>query len=233
MFGEDASFMVMPSPKITNGTGKGWKAGSSSVSEIIELIKEYFLKKGYKVLNSYEMVSNVKPSIAFTDGKSTTFIKIFSKEELSDRNSLLDATLQTSKLLGKANRVYLALPKIYSTILDARIVQKHGLGLLVCSEKKIVEAIPAKFFESDIPDLKKLIKEIEDLKDLRRRVLELEQSVRLLTDEISRLKSVGIKVRELKPPSIEVPVPQELPSFFKDNPWLDILTRRGQERASA
>jgi len=203
------------------------------VSEIKERIKEYFLTKGYRVLNSYDAVSDVKPSIAFTDGKTTTLVKVLSKQELSDRNSLLNAALQASKLLGKADKVYLALPKIYSTILDGKIMQKHGLGLLVYNERKVVEAVPAKFFESNIPDLKKLIKEIEDLKDLRNRVLELEQRVKLLVDEISRLKTVKTKVTEPKPPPVEVSAPQELPSFLKDNPWLDILTRRGQERASA
>ena len=211
------------------------------MSEIIDQIKEYFVRRGNRILSVDEASADLKPNIAFTDGESTIYVKVFSKEELSDRNSLLDAVLQSLRLVGKANRVYLALPRIYSTILDGRILQRHGLGLLICGGKGVMEAIPAKQHEINVheelssDEMRVILKGLHELRDLKRRVLELEETVRVLSEEISRLKSMRVRVRaeEIKPPPVSVSIPQELPSFFKDNPWLEILTRRGQERASA
>ena len=211
------------------------------MSEIIDQIREYFVRRGYKILSVDEVGSDVKPSLAFTDEESIIYVKVFSEEELSDRNSLLDAVLQSSRLIGKANMVYLALPRIYSTILDGRILQRHGLGLLICGGRSVTEAIPARRHEIGVHEglgsneMKMIHKGLHELRDLKRRVSELEETVRMLSEEISRLKSMRVKVRaeEMKPPPVSVTIPQELPSFFKDNPWLEILTRRGQERASA
>jgi len=211
------------------------------VSEIINQIKEYFVRRGYRILSVDEVSSDVKPSLAFTDGESTIYVKVFSEEELSDRNSLLDAVLQSLRLIEKANRVYLALPKIYSTILDGRILQRHGLGLLICGGSGVTEAIPARQHEISVheglrsDEMKMILDGLHELRDLKRRVSELEETVKMLSEEISRLKSMRVRVRaeEMKSPPVSVKIPQELPSFFKDNPWLEILTRRGQERASA
>lgn len=200
------------------------------MNKVGEQIKEYFLSKGHRILSSSEFSNSVEgQNLAFSDGESVIFVRILSEEELADRNSLLNAALQSLSFVGKANKVYLALPKIYATILDSEVIQNRGLGLLVFDERKVAEVILPKFFELQAPITKKLMEEIEDLKGLKNRVLDLERTVRSLTRELSRLKSTEVKIKELKLPAIEVPISTGLPSFFKDNPWVEILTRRGRE----
>jgi predicted nuclease with TOPRIM domain len=67
----------------------------------------------------------------------------------------------------------------------------------------------------------------EEIKRLRNRCSLLEQTVQTLASEITQLKSIRpdqlAKVENIKT------VHDDLPSFLKDNPWVDVLSKRGKE----
>ena len=44
------------------------------------------------------------------------------------------------------------------------------------------------------------------------------------------IAEVGVKEAKEAVTYPEVPEASELPSFFQDNPWLEILSKRGKER---
>jgi len=122
--------------------------------------------------------------------------------------------------------VYLALPKIYASTIDGAIIQGQGVGLIVYDEKTIEEVIAPKFFQHQAS--KSQENHAEEIEQLRSHLTQLEQTVQILKCEISQLKSIRPIEETTKTQKTES-VPESLPSFFRDNAWLDILSKRGKE----
>jgi hypothetical protein len=197
-----------------------------------ESLQTFFSSRGNRLvpLKGIPIEGN-KPGLAFTDGANTTYLRILEKPNLQNRNGLLEAALDSVSYTSVANKVYLALPKVYATVVDAAILRDKGLGLVVYDARAVEEVLPAQFFDHKQAE----VKTDADIEQLRKRISALERTVDMLNNELSRIKSI----RPLQPgsnsiqpgnlPSIESPNPDGLPSFFRDNPWVDILTKRGKE----
>jgi len=88
--------------------------------------------------------------------------------------------------------------------------------------------------EQEISALRPLLREVSSLRALGRQVRELSSRVEALS---RRLASLPLETRRHAPPEearVAPASPQQagvegLPSFFKDNPWLEILSKRGEE----
>jgi len=110
-----------------------------------EKLKSYLVSKGMQPLpinGSFEG----RPNLSFQDGNgSRIFVKIASRDELEDRNAILSLVLRSVSFRQTANKVYLALPKIYASIVDGAIIQGEGLGLITYDEKTIEEVIAPKY----------------------------------------------------------------------------------------
>jgi len=197
-------------------------------------LKDYFLSMEYELLPNGKLppIPDEKPDLALRNDESIVFMKILTEKEFSDRNSLLKVVLQCSSLLGKANRVYVAMPKIYASTIEGELLHNHGLGLIVYDERRIEESIQPRFFRVE-PTSKSFKPELQELKN---RLRILETTIESLTNEVARLRSIRAQPEKIKPlsPGVipnpsDVQAPQELPSFIKDNPWVEILSRRGSE----
>lgn len=198
-----------------------------------ERLAEFFALKGQRPIAQDTMLAGAedKPDLAFTDGRTTTYLKVFEKNGLEERNSLLQVALSAMSYLQVANRVYLVLPKVHAAIMDAAILRERGLGLIVYDSKEVEEVLPASLFEHDA----KNANPSADLERLKSRISALERTVETLASELSRVKSTKLEQLEARRTYPEVPAsigpqkPQPLPSFLQDNPWLDILSKRGRE----
>ncbi len=198
-----------------------------------ERLAEFFASKGQRPIAQDTMLAGAeeKPDLGFTDGRTTTYLKIFEKDDLGERNSLLQVALSAMSYLQVANRAYLVLPKVHAAIMDAAILRERGLGLIVYDSKEVEEVLPASLFEHDA----KNAKPSADLERLKSRISALERTVETLASELSRVKSTKLEQLEARRTYPEVPAsigpqkPQPLPSFLQDNPWLDILSKRGRE----
>jgi len=196
-------------------------------------LAEFFASRGQRPIPQDTMLAGAeeKPDLAFTDGRTTTYLKVFEKDDLEERNSLLQVALNAMSYLQVANRAYLVLPKVHAAIMDAAILRERGLGLIVYDSKGVEEVLPASLFEHDA----KSAKPSADLERMKSRISALERTVETLASELSRIKSTKLEQPEARrtypeiPASIEPQKPQPLPSFLQDNPWLDILSKRGRE----
>jgi len=197
------------------------------------LLTEFFASKGQRPISRDTMPvrEEEKPDLAFTDGRTTTYLKVFDKDDLQNRNTLLQAALSSVSYIPVANRVYLALPKVQAAILDAAILRERGLGLVVYDSKGVEEVLPASLFEHETTSTKTNV----DLERLTSRISALERTVETLVSELSKIKSLRLEQLEVKrtrpesPTAFEPQKPERLPSFLQDNPWLDILSKRGRE----
>jgi len=201
--------------------------------DIVARLTEFFASRGQRSIpeDTISTGTEEKPDLAVTDGKATTYLKVFRRDDLQERNTLLQVALRALSYTAVANRVYLVLPKVQAAVLDAVVLREKGLGLIVYNSKAIEEVLSARLFEHDSVGARPSA----DLERLRSRISALEQTVEALVSELSRIKSAKLEQLEVKGKRPETPAiagpqrPQPLPSFLQDNPWLDILSKRGRE----
>jgi hypothetical protein len=206
-------------------------AGALAANRMKESLTNFFVSKGNQLLPLESIsIEGKRPEMAFTDGLNTTYLRVLEKHDLPERNGLLKVALDSVSFTSMANRVYVALPKTHAAVLDAAILREHGLGLVIYDARGVEEVLPASLFEHR-PEAKPSM-EIEQLK---RRISTLERTVETLSSELTRVKSMkpllaGPRTSEHSGPAAPQPSkPDFLPSFFEDNPWVDILAKRGRE----
>jgi len=196
------------------------------ISSTEEKLKSYLMSKGMQPLPIDDSLET-KPNLSFQEGNGyKVFVKVPSREELQERNAILNLILNSTTFRKTANKVYLALPKIYASIIDGAIIQGQGLGLIIYDEKIIDEVIAPKIFEhKDSSNYQENLA----IEQLVSRISQLEQTVQTLKFEISQLKSIRPTFGEAAKTEKIEKIPDSLPSFFRDNAWLDILSKRGRE----
>jgi hypothetical protein len=165
-----------------------------------------------------------------------TAVRIVEEVDLSRRNSVLEAVLSSTSLTNQVNRVYLALPKLLSAAIDGSIVEQHGIGLMVFDETTLEEVVSPKHFQTknNSPVLvgEEPYKTLRDeIANLRARIDSLEDVAESMRSEITRLRSLKCSPPQIHTTSISssVSLTEQTPSFMKDNPWVELLSRRGQE----
>ncbi|MBS7657954.1 MAG: hypothetical protein QW476_00810 [Candidatus Bathyarchaeia archaeon] len=205
------------------------------------MIEQLIREKIKNFFKEYSCVEEEENHLIFKFGDSILSIEILSGKEILDRNAVLNSALKALAKFEYSNKVYLALPKVYASIIDGEILQNHGLGLLTYDEKEVKEVIPAKFIKKHLTSIENYEEKIEELKIELKKIKEnymlLKNTVDTLKSEVEKLKVNLIKaplVKEEKiievkhKPKLEVTT-SGLPSFFKDNPWLEVLAKRGKE----
>ena len=122
-------------------------------------------------------------------------------------------------------RVKVRLPyDLYERVQECR---RSGLNLT----QLVVKALES-YFEGGV-GIKKGIGRVEGLDALLGEVRswfeELRSLLRDVAEELSEIKSIYLGAGPTIMPRLTPSKPhEELPSFFRDNPWLDILRRRGE-----
>jgi hypothetical protein len=170
-------------------------------------------------------------------------VRILKPEDLMQRNAVLDAILGLSTLKSTYQLVYLAAPRLFGTSVDASIFRSRGIGLLLYDERRIDEAVPARptkieqtirYSQHDDEAM------ITDLAMLKTRYLEMERMINQLRNDLTSLR----ESHPLQEQAPRIPVPTqlitaqttfrqnvthdgELPSYFINNPWLEVLSKRG------
>ena len=93
--------------------------------------------------------------------------------------------------------------------------------------------------ESELMAVRPLLNEVGSVRELRENLRSLSSRLEALSRRVDMLSS-SMLVRPQAPsaparPQVapSPPEPEGLPSFFKDNPWLDILARRGRDELPA
>jgi hypothetical protein len=205
------------------------------------LIEQLIREKIKNFFKEYSCIEERENYLTFKIGDSILSIEILSGKEILDRNAILNSALKALAKFEYSNKVYLALPKVYASIIDGEILQNHGLGLLTYDEKEVKEVIPAKFIKKQLLTKENYERKIEELKielkKLKENHMLLKSTVDTLKNEVEKLKKGLIKVPLIKEEKITEVKPQPkleasingLPSFFKNNPWLEVLAKRGKE----
>ena len=208
---------------------------------------EFFSARGYEpVHNQQGLGLPPPPALALSDGKSVAVVLQLTKDELVGGNQLLRTIVNAAAHRGRANRLHIAIPKVYAASVDGGVLQENGIGLIVYDEKRVFESIPAREVKfggtvesgesqelmSELAELRAKVKSLEGaLLSASREIRELKDGVKELRSRRPRRATVSAEKSRIR---VAVEVPQgegeaNLPSFLRENPWVEVLSGRGEE----
>lgn len=174
--------------------------------------------------------------ILFKDGVSKVAAYVAKPENYMARNALLNLMLKAASNMNEYNQTYLVAPKLYGPMLDVKQLSTTGIGLILYDERELYEAYPAKLFSRTSPGQPPGLGELNahltgEIQRLRDELEWLKKDLINLRTELEKLRDRRIVEKAVEPLN---PVRREtyddgLPSFFKDNPWITVLSNRGAD----
>jgi len=227
-------------------------------SALINTLKEYFVKRGFQILVREEttipqdLLEHV--DLLFRDANNIIAVKAVT--DILEKDQFLVSLTKATVLREYVDKVYIATSTKYKPFINGRLLSSNGVGLLLVDEegnvqeaipprpvvRRILRGIPKEYIEElrslreQIGELRKrysdLVKEIEqfreiasEVRELHERILRLERRFREETISLGRIEKIEESVE-----AISIPNKEELPSYLRDNPWLQVLSRRGKGR---
>jgi hypothetical protein len=185
--------------------------------------------------------------LSFLVGADNVHVMVLKTQDLSQRNSIIDTVLKLSSLRNSYQTVYLAAPRLLGATIDASIFRAHGIGLLFFDERRIDEAVAPQPLQATQPRVtpapaqdSELVNELATLKSM---YLEMERNLTQLRDDLKNLHEAPANAGRFASQPSHLPLsgaPHEsvfapnmspggaLPSYFSNNPWLEVLSKRGR-----
>lgn len=206
---------------------------------IEERLLHYFLAMGAQ---SADPLPNSPPGLSFVIGPERVHVAILKSDALVQRNRIVDVILDLSSLRSSVSHIYLAASKLIGTAIDADVFRSHGIGLLLFDDRRIEEAVPAQPTQVrqevaavQAPD-PGLVAELATLKSM---YFDMEQTIAKLREDLyslhksasaTQMSSERVPAATMvQPHAIYAGPASELPSFFANNPWIEVLSKRGRE----
>lgn len=215
-----------------------------SLSErTLNRIEKFFSKQGFEP----SVLSEEPDELILYNGREKILVKVVFEED-ADKTIVYDACTSVVEKASEFSMVYVAVHRNLGDRIDTVIFMKRGVGLIVYDDWSIEEKVPAKMLKKT-PIVKN--QEIVGTEVVERSIRRLESSIREISERIDSLEKAYLsllrEVREIKSilgkrimivekpvePSINMPEETvksgELPSFLRDNPWVEILSKRSEE----
>ncbi len=207
--------------------------------------------------------------LVFLEGNNRVYVKV-AIIEFPSESAIKDELVYASRVRGKYNKVYIALPKSSRGFIDGRLFKSHWVGVLLYDTtvanvdnavEELIPSIPLEIHGESInaevlARIERLERIVDELKAVLSSALKVGDSMAFLNRELSELKNrisrierdlealrerlvqVKAEVRTEEAPKPEItalasaiaestPSSGELPDFISDNPWIDVLKRRG------
>lgn len=136
------------------------------------------------------------------------------------------------------NKYYIVTTPDIANFIDGGLVKKLGIGVMVIdgsAVKEVMRSVPIEItsIKGQVDDQR--IRLIErEIRELEGRIKELENKVNQLMQVMNELRRAPQKTSsaEVTQPQVtqevNVPTPDNVPSFVKDNPWLSILMSKSE-----
>jgi hypothetical protein len=203
-------------------------------------LRHYFLAMGGQQAERAQITQN---NLAFFSGQEKVHVVILSNEDIVERNKILDAILSLTSLRHSTQLLYLAAPRTLGASIDAASFKSHGIGLLLFDERRIDEAVsPQRLQPTDQTRLPSLAPDpaiFTELTALKSMYIEMERTITSLREDIKTFRRDAENHTDMDSARAPPQIPRsgqnftglpgvQLPSFFANNPWLDVLSKRGR-----
>ena len=203
---------------------------------IEERLLHYFLAMGAQ---SADPLPNSPPGLSLVIGQERVHVVVLNNDSLAQRNRIVDAIMSLSSLRGSVNQIYLAASKLLGTAIDASIFRAHGIGLLLFDDRRIDEAVPAQTTRSQeaVAAVQGSDHDLAiELQALKSKYHDMELTIAKLREDLHGLRNANTSPplpkdgpRIIEPQRLYTGSSSELPSYFVNNPWLEVLSKRGRE----
>lgn len=217
---------------------------------IEQRLLHYFLAMGAQETPSQEV--HDPTTLSFQLGNDRLSVSVLTAKEMIQRNRIIETLLHVSSLRSAGARLYVAAPRVLGATLDAQIFRSYGIGLLLFDDRMIEETVKPQITQAQeqlqptptltSPELT-LLSELVTLKSM---YVELEKNMeRMMTEFRSLRENVPVPARTLLQAPEHAPFEairtapfsvdmrgNSLPSFFTNNPWLDVLSKRGRSEVT-
>lgn len=214
---------------------------------IEERLRHYFIAMG--------ALGNENPSnpgtLSFVMGSERTLVTVLTITDLVQRNRIIDTLLHLSSLRSEGTQPYIAAPRLLGATLDSQILRSSGIGLLLYDDRRIEETVKPEPIHHTIgikqasPSSNTDTTLIAELAALKLTCAELEKNMSRMRTEFKSLQERAVPSAPISHDSDHVQAfgslqrPEAtfqlsmldkgaLPSFFTNNPWLDVLSKRGR-----
>jgi len=180
-------------------------------------------------------------NISLVTGDQRVRVTILKNDAVIHRNRILETILTLTAHRGAFSLVYLAAPRLLGTAIDAGLFRSFGIGLIIFDERRIEEVVAPQPIQ--VPPTQEPAPHPADdavateLATLKSMYAELERSITMLREELKASQKIPNQSAMTKPMNRSpLPPPSpifggqglQLPSFFSNNPWLDVLSKRGR-----
>jgi hypothetical protein len=210
---------------------------------IEERLLHYFLAMGAQQV---EPLQNAPTGLTVSLGSDRVHIAVLKNDAFLQRGRIIESVMNLISARDSANQVYLAAPRLLGTTLDAELFRSHGIGLLLFDDRRIDETVAPQsihIHQSETSDHDNDLGLVAEVATLKSMYLEMQETVAKLHEDLKNFQdNIGHVPSNLERIHQSLVRPQEyrntgpgaeLPSFFNNNPWLDVLSKRGREEASA
>ena len=208
---------------------------------IEDRVLHYFLAMGAQAVESSQ---NVRTGLTLVLGEWKVHVMILNNDVFLRGGRIIESIMSLVSLRDSADQLYLAAPRLLGTTVETEIFRSQGIGLLLYDDRRIDEAVPPQTFRLNQEPTshnrdESLLTELAALKsmylEMQRDVSELREELKGYQDRMNCISAGRERIPSLLPVSQE-PVyagrRAELPSFFSNNPWLEVLSKRGREETS-
>jgi len=207
---------------------------------IEERVLHYFLAMGAQPV---EPPQNAPTGLTLILGQERVHVMILNNDIFLRGGKIIESIVSLTSLRDSVNQLYLAAPRLLGTTVEAEIFRSQGIGLLLYDNRRIDEAVAPKTFRSRRSESTQGETLLNELAALKSMYLEMERDVSKLREELKgyqeKMNAISTIPERITSPSLLPQEPRytgpsaELPSFFSNNPWLEVLSKRGREEASA
>jgi hypothetical protein len=219
---------------------------------IEDIISSLLVDEGFYEVSRKSGSMEVDSQLILSDGKVEIAVNILSEDSCNSRSMVHEMLIETLKLQSKYDGVILAVPRRYSKIIDESVLIKYGVGLIIYDMMGADEIIPPRLnnnrkekaedirknnqnlpineialIRSEISRITRILEEMEARLD------RLEREQRILASRISELEKAKPSIireerisQQIKSKSPDHNNEEALPSYLRDNPWIDILSKR-------
>jgi len=209
---------------------------------IEERLLHYFLAMGAQPADP---IQNAPPGLTVSLGSDKVHIAILMNDVFLRGGKIIETVVNLTSLKDSVNLVYLAAPRLLGTTIDSEVFRSCGLGLLLFDDRRIDETIEPQHIlrhPSEQSGERVDAAIVTEVATLRSMYLEMERTVSGLREDLKRFEEnfncPPSPASEISSSPILHHEPNftggsaELPSFFSNNPWLDVLSRRGREEVT-
>jgi hypothetical protein len=196
-------------------------------------------------------------TLSFVIGDQRALVSVLTITDIIQRNRIIDTLLHLASIRSEGTQPYIAAPRLLGATLDSRILRTSGIGLLLYDDKRIEQTIKPEPTQhtteahkvsspsgtettliAELAALKLMYAELEkNMKRIMTEFKSLQQRIKSSTtiscDSDATPRAFGSFRRPEATLQTGMLDDGTLPSFFINNPWLDVLSKRGRTEGPA